>query len=443
MPAPVPSASQRIAEGKRLRDAVPRQAHVDLHPKDRSFDPIAVLLASGRHRVHNLLPIKYARMKVSPFAFFRGAVSIMAADLARLPHSSLLVQLCGDAHVQNLGSFAAPDGKLVFDLNDFDETIPGPWEWDVKRMATSLVLAGRESGHGHAHCYTAAAAFVSSYCRAIDAFSGQPVLQVARYQVHREERIAPIHAALRQSERARPLDLLKRFTVPGSKGRHFLDQPPLFHRIRGQAAHRVLTSLRPYRESLVPDHRHLFDLLRPVDVGFKVVGTGSVGLRDYVVYLEGNGPRDPLFLQIKQEVASAYSPFLSGTSFVTAAPGHHQGRRVAEGQRAIQPRSDLLLGWTTMGSHQYLVRQLNDHKGKVDLQLLRGSGLKNLALVAGELLARGHARSGDACRIRGYCGSGEKITKALGEFATEYADQTEADYRAFLAAIKSGKIKVA
>jgi uncharacterized protein (DUF2252 family) len=445
VPAPVPSASQRIAEGKRLRDAVPRQAHVDLHPKDRSFDPIAVLLASARHRVHLLLPIKYARMKVSSFAFFRGAVSIMAADLARLPHSSLVVQLCGDAHVQNLGSFAAPDGKLIFDFNDFDETIPGPWEWDVKRMATSLVLAGRESGHGHASCNTAAEAFVSSYCGAIDAFSQQPILQVARHQVHREERIAPIHAALLQSERARPLDLLKKFTEPGRSrhSRHFLNQPPLFRRIIGKGARAVIYSLPTYRNSLAPDRSHLFDLFRPIDVGFKVVGTGSVGLRDYVVYFEGNGPRDPLFLQIKQEVASAYSPFLAGVRFVTAAPAHHQGRRVAEGQRTIQPLSDLLLGWTTMGSHQYLVRQLNDHKGKVDLQLLRGSGLKSLALVAGELLARGHARSGDACRIRGYCGSPAKIVRALGAFATAYADQTEADYRAFLAAIKSGKIKVA
>jgi len=376
----------------------------------------------------------------------------MAADLARLPHSSLFVQLCGDAHVQNLGSFAAPDGKLVFDFNDFDETIPGPWEWDVKRMATSLVLAGRESGHGHAHCNTAAEAFVSSYCRAIDAFSHQPILQVARHQVHREESIAPIHAALLQSERARPLDLLKKLTEPGrrrprhsreSHSRHFRNLPPILRRIQGKDARAVLASLTPYLDSLAPDRPHLFDLFRPIDVGFKVVGTGSVGLRDYVVYCEGNGPRDPLFLQIKQEVASAYSPFLSGTRFVTAAPGHHQGRRVAEGQRAIQPLSDLLLGWTTMGSHQYLVRQLNDHKGKVNLQLLRGGGLKSLALVAGELLARGHARSGDACQIRGYCGAGEKIPRALREFATAYADQTETDYRAFLAAVKNGKIKVA
>jgi uncharacterized protein (DUF2252 family) len=199
----------------------------------------------------------------------------------------------------------------------------------------------------------------------------------------------------------------------------------------------VLGSLGIYRESLTPERRHLFDLFRGIDVGFKVVGTGSVGLRDYVVLFEGNGPRDPMFLQIKQEVASAYAKFLPGTD------GGNQGRRAAEGQRAMQPMSDLLLGWTRIGTHDYLVRQLNDHKGRIDLQTLRGGGLARLAVVAGELLARGHARSGDACQIRGYCGSGAKMARALGNFAAEYADQTEADYRAFTGAIKKGKIAVA
>ncbi len=432
------SAQQRIAEGKNRRSVVSRQVQANLDPRDRRFDPIAVLLASGAGRVRQLLPIKYARMKESPFAFFRGAVSIMAADLARLPNSGLHVQLCGDAHVQNLGSFAAPDGKFVFDLNDFDETIQGPWEWDVKRMAASLVLAGQQSGHGRAACRAAAEICIESYCRSIQEFSREPVLQVARHQVHREDRIEPVHAALRQSERARPLDLLKKFTKPDRHGcPRFRDQRPLFWRIRGQAAQEILRSVDAYRQTLAPERRQLFGLFRSIDVGFKVVGTGSVGLRDYVVLFEGNGPKDPMFLQIKQEVASAYARFLPG------AANQHQGRRVAEGQRAIQPLSDLLLGWTSIGSHEYLVRQLNDHKGIIDLQLLRGRGLNSLAMVAGELLSRGHARSGDACQICGYCGSGVKIAKALGNFAAEYADQTEADYHAFVAAIKGGKIKAA
>jgi uncharacterized protein (DUF2252 family) len=326
---------------------------------------------------------------------------------------------------------------LVFDLNDFDETIRGPWEWDVKRMAASIVLAGRESGHDRAASKSAAEACAGSYCRSIEEYSRQPLLQVARHQVHREERIEPVHAALQQSERARPLDLLKRFTEPERHGGpHFRDQRPLLWRIRGQAAQEVLRSLGAYRKTLAPERRHLFDLFRGIDVGFKVVGTGSVGLRDYVVLFEGNGPQDPMFLQIKQEVPSAYAKFLPGPT------NQHQGRRVAEGQRAIQPLSDLLLGWTSIGPHEYLVRQLNDHKGSIDLQRLRAGGLKSLALVAGELLARGHARSGDPCQISGYCGSGEKLAQTLGDFAAQYADQTEADYRAFVAAIKSGKIKV-
>jgi uncharacterized protein (DUF2252 family) len=437
------SVEQRIEEGKKRREIAARQAHAHLHPKARKFDPIAVLVASGADRVRRLLPVKYARMHASPFAFFRGAVAVMAADLARLPNSGLYVQLCGDAHVQNLGSFAAPDGKLVFDLNDFDETIRGPWEWDVKRMAASIVLAGREADHGREPCASAAVAFAERYCESIREFSELPVLQVARHQVHREERIAPIHAALLQSQRARPLDLLKKYTEPDRRGMpRFRDLPPLFRRVTGKTAQEVLRSLSEYRESLAPERRHFFDLFRSIDVGFKVVGTGSVGLRDYVVMFEGNSAKDPMFLQIKQEVASAYAKYLPGDVEESIAD-ETQGRRAAQGQRAIQPMSDLLLGWTRIGPYDYLVRQLNDHKGSIDLAQLRGAGLKNLALVAGELLARGHARSGDACRIRGYCGSAAKTSKALANFAVEYADQTELDYQAFLAAIKRGRIKVA
>ena len=430
-------AKERIRLGKSRREHVSRTALAELHPKKRAFDPIDVLRASTEGRVPQLLPVKYARMKESPFAFFRGAVSIMAADLGRLANSGLHVQLCGDAHLQNLGSFASPDGKLVFDLNDFDETIRGPWEWDVKRMAASIILAGQECGHARTGCREAAEAFTESYCRAIAGFSEMPILEVGRYQIHRQKRVQPIHSALQQSERARPLDLLKKFTEKDSHGRRrFRDLRPGFWRIRGAKANEILSSLGAYRQSLALERRHLFDLFQSLDVGFKVVGTGSVGLRDYVVLFEGNGELDPMFLQIKQEVASAYARFLPSAQL-------HQGRRAAEGQRAIQSISDLLLGWTTVGHHHYLVRQLNDHKGSIDLQRLRGGGLSSLALVAGELLARGHARSGDVCQIRGYSGSGTKMAKVLRDFACQYADQTEADYGTFIAAIKSGRIKSA
>ncbi len=215
----IANQQERTRFGKSRREMVSRAAQADLRPKERRFDPLDILRAAAEGRVRQLLPIKYARMSVSPFAFFRGAVSIMAADLGRLPHSGLSVQLCGDAHLQNLGSFAAPDGSLVFDLNDFDETIRGPWEWDVKRMAASIVLAGDASGHTRPQSKEAAELFAANYCRSIHEFSELPILQVARRQIHRQARIQPIHAALRQSERSRPLDLLKKFTEPDSRGR--------------------------------------------------------------------------------------------------------------------------------------------------------------------------------------------------------------------------------
>jgi len=435
---PSATAKERIAAGRKQRELAGRRAHAAWRAEGRPFDPIEVLLASADGRLPRLLPLKYARMKASPFAFFRGAVSIMAADLAALPNSGLQAQLCGDAHVQNLGSFAAPDGRLVFDINDFDESIRGPWEWDVKRMAASLVLAGRESGHDLQACRAAAEECAAAYCRFMQELSRLPYLDLARLQVHREERVAPVHAALRQSERARPLDLLQRFTERGRDGSpRFRDMKPVLWRVQGAEARGVMHSLGAYRQTLLSDRRQFFDRFRPFDVGFKVVGTGSVGLRDYVILFEGNGPKDPLFLQVKQEAASAYAKYLPDASAA------HHGRRTADAQRAIQPLSDLLLGWTAIGPHQYLVRQLNDHKGGIDLRKLRGGGLRSLATLAGELLARGHARSGDAYQIRGYCGSGKKMAKALGEFAVHYAAQTEADYKAFLAATRSGRIKAA
>lgn len=433
----IKTAKERIESGKGRRNVISRAELGELHSERRKFDPIDVLLSSVEGRITKLLPLKYARMSVSPFAFFRGAVSIMAADLARLPDTGLQVQLCGDAHVQNMGSFAALDGRLVFDLNDFDETIRGPWEWDVKRMATSLILAGREARQKRLTRRAAVHAFAASYCQWMAEFGHAPVLQVARHIIHRGANCAPVHAAVRESQRVTPLTLLKRVTETRPDGeRRFRNLRPVLWRVTGDEAKRVLAALDAYRESLAPERRHLFDLFRPLDVGFKVVGTGSVGMRDYVVLFEGNGSKDPMFLQIKQEMKSAYAPHLP------EQVQKHEGRRVADGQRAIQAVSDLLLGWTAFGGHEYLVRQLNDHKGGIDLETLRGGGLESLALVAGELLARGHARSGDACAVHGYCGEGTKMVKAILSFAVAYADQTEADYAKFMAAIKSGRIKV-
>jgi uncharacterized protein (DUF2252 family) len=413
--------------GQARRKQVGRQQHGELKPKARRSTALGLIDRSMRGRVPALIKLKYQLMAVSPFAYFRGAAPVMAADLSVLPSTGIAAQLCGDAHVRNLGAYAAPDGRLVFDINDFDETIHGPFEWDLKRMAASLVLAGRESGHKDAASREAVVRCVERYCALMRAFAKMPALEATRYQVHRLGGIVPIHAALLKAERATPVHALEQLTVPaGTKARgarRFKEVKPTLTRVTGARAAAVLAALEPYRAMLEPQRQHLLSFYRPADVAFKVVGTGSVGLRDYCIYLEGNGPGDPLFLQIKEETASAYAAYLPD-----AHPVAHNGQRVAEGQKSMQMQSDPFLGWTQMGGRQYLVRQLNDHKGAIELEDLKGGGLGAFAEVCGELLARGHARSGDAAVIAGYLGSGGGFAEALGKFGTAYADQSEKDW---------------
>lgn len=428
----------RLREGRKRRTHLSRSDLGQVHAHKRPMNALDVLLNATEGRLPRLLPVKYGRMNASPFAFFRGAVSVMAADLALEPNTGLTVQLCGDAHVQNLGSFEAPDGRIIFDVNDFDETIAGPWEWDVKRMAASIVLAGFQSDHRRSVCAGAVEAFAEAYSRTIEEFSAEPILVAARHQIHRVKKVQAVSAALQQAERANPIDLLKKYTETDGHGRlRFKKVDGVLWRVQGKERRDVLDSLALYRKSVAPDRIHLFDFFKPLDVAFKIVGTGSVALRDYVILMEGNGASDPLFLQIKQEVASAYAPHLKLKAYA------HQGERVVEGQRKIQALSDLLLGWTHIGNDDYLVRQLNDHKGSVDLNQLRGEGLASLAGVAGELLARGHARSGDAVAIKGYIGSGDKVLQAIVHYALEYAAVTEADFEVFQKAVREGRVKVA
>jgi uncharacterized protein (DUF2252 family) len=423
----IPTAKERRSLGQARRRQVHRQDHARWDSRLRQHDPLALVAESMRGRVPSLVPLKYERMLASPFGFFRGAVPVMAADLALLPQTGIVNQICGDAHVRNLGAFAAPDGRLLFDINDFDETIRGPFEWDLKRLATSLVLAARETeGKGNApkNAEAAVRQFIASYRKLIDTLSRMPVIEVARYQVHRLQRISPVSTALMKAERATPLHTLDTMTLATKNGRIFKEDPPILRRLKPQQARAVLASVKPYRESLQPERQHFLNQYRPVDVAFKVVGTGSVGLRDYLIYLEGNGQRDPLFLQMKEEPGSAYA------SYLPASPdcAGHQGRRVVNGQRAMQFLSDPFLGWTTIASRDYLVRQLNDHKGSIDIEDMAGQGLIDYAAICGELLARGHARSGDACLIAGYLGNGTKFAAAIAEFAESYADQTEKDW---------------
>ena len=429
----------RLKKGQARRKDVPRSKLAQVHRRSNASPSIGIVLSATEGRVPSLLQIKYSRMSQNAFAFFRGAVSIMAADFSNEPNTGLTVQLCGDAHVQNLGCFEAPDGRLVFDINDFDETTPGPWEWDVKRMATSIILAGEQSAHGRSACQQAAETFVTSYCVTIETLAGTPVLDAARHQIHRIQRSGPVAAAWQQAVRATADDLLKKYTETAVRKNavRFREIPQQLWRIHGKERTDVLDSLALYRQSLAPERVHLFDFFRPLDVAFKVVGTGSVGLRDYIVLMEGNGPGDPLFLQIKQEVASAYAPFLH------AAPPANQGERVVIGQRRIQPASDLLLGYTRIGEHDYLVRQMSDHKAGINLNKLRGPALGSLAEIAGELLARGHARSGDAIAIKGYIGAPEKVIRAIVNYATNYSRLMHSDFEAFTKAINEGKVKAA
>ena len=404
-------------------------------PADRQ-DPVALILACARGRLPQLLPIKYQRMAASAFGFFRGAAPIMAADLAAQPRCGLNVQICGDAHVRNLGSFSAPDGRLIFDLNDFDETVHGPFEWDVKRLATSLVLAGREANDSEKHCEAAVRSFVRAYREAMFGFSRMTVLDLARYRVHRHLDFAPVRSVLRTAERATPQHNLERLTsFVGGKSR-FKQEPPLLTRVDGKTESHVLASLRSYRQTLAPERQHFFDRYHPVDVAFKVVGAGSVGTRDYVVLMLGNGKTDALFLQIKEEPPSCYARYLP-----QLCRAEHEGRRVVEGQRAMQAQSDIFLGWTSMGSRDYLVRQLSDHKASIEVEDLKGDGLLQYALMCGEVLAKGHARSGDPCALAGYLGTSTKFDTAMAAFAVAYADQTASDHKEFIAAIKSGKMK--
>ncbi len=426
---------------------MPRKQNAEFSAKDRLTPPLQLLHRSVKGRVPALIKIKYERMIASPFGYFRGAVPVMAADLSAIPNTGILVQLCGDAHVNNLGAYAAEDGRLIFDINDFDETFQGPFEWDLKRMAASLVVAGRAAGNKDSVNTRAVLRCIISYAERMRAYAPMPVLEMIRDQISRIEEIAPVHLALRKALRTTPLHTLEQLTEPvpaaGSTvdpskkaakpakevdlntPRQYRENKPILTRVTGAKAKTVIDSLKAYAQTLQSQRQHFLAQYRPVDVAFKVVGTGSVGLRDYCVYMEGNGPGDPLFLQIKEEAASAYAPYLSDPHVPK-----HQGQRVVEGQRLIQTGTDILLGYTTIEGRDYLVRRLSDHKASIELTDLNGEGLIEYAQLCGELLARGHARSGDAQEIAGYLGAGEGFADALAKFGHRYADQTEKDWEA-------------
>jgi uncharacterized protein (DUF2252 family) len=436
------SAAERCSLGVNARKQVGRGAHGVLDRKRCPAAPLELLAAAEKGRVAKLLTLKHERMAASAFGFFRGAVPIMAADLAAHPNTGLTTLLCGDAHLLNLGAYAAADGRLVFDINDFDETIRGPFEWDVKRLATSLILGGREAGVKKADRRAAVLEFTGQYRRWMRTFAAMPVLEMARYQIHRLSKVQPMPAILKAAERSTALKSLEKLTevtpgkgpAGGGEARRFRSLAPLLEPVRGKTRQLVLDALGEYARTLQPERRHFLAQYRAVDVAFKVVGTGSIGLRDYCVYMEadhagadafgGRSAEDPLFLQVKEEPASAYAAYLPEG----AAGRTQQGHRVVDGQRAMQLTSDPFLGYTTVEGRDYLVRQLNDHKASLDLKTLTAASLLGYADVCGELLARGHARAGDAVAIAAYMGNSDRFDRGVLRFAAAYADKTEEDW---------------
>ena len=421
--------ADREAFGSSLRARVKRgdQAAWTSEPRDM----LARLHASEAGRRRELLAVRHGKMATSPFGFLRGGAWIMAPDLAALPHIGYVVQICGDAHVRNLGAFAGLDGHIVFDVNDFDETCRAPWEWDLKRLAISLVLVGREARASDRACRDAVEAMVRSWRETLHALADLPAVELARYCVHRFAPDGAVGRVLRKAERMSPLHARDELCADHQR---FALEPPLLEVDRDTRA-KVLASLDSYRDTLGPNRQQVLDCYLAFDVAFKVAGTGSIGGRNYVVLLVGNGPDDPLILQVKQALPSCYE-----AQGLVAATAAHQGKRVAEGQHRMQTWADPFLGWTTIDGDPFYVRQLADHKASIDPADLERRSLVEYARVCGETFAKAHARTGDAAVLFGYAGRADNLDRALAKLARAGADQVTQDWEALVAAISRGEI---
>lgn len=454
-----PTVGERVERGKRARGRVPRSTFGAWTPPADRPDPVEVLEAQGATRVPELLPIRHVRMAASPFAFYRGAAAVMAADLADQPRTGLRVQLCGDAHLLNFGGFASPERTLVFDLNDFDETLPGPFEWDVQRLAASFEIAARDRGFDDAERARVVLTAARAYREAMRGFAAMGNLDVwytrltvedvaARYGAERGAKA--LQAFRRNVEKAESKDRLKakaKLTETVGGELRFRADPPLLVPIRdllaGHDAHDlealVRAALRSYRHSLPADRRHLLEGYRFVDLARKVVGVGSVGTRCWVALLVGRDDDDPLFLQVKEAEASVLEAHLGASGFA------NHGQRVVEGQRLLQAASDIFLGWQAVDGvdgrrHDYYMRQLWDWKASASVETMDPGTLEIYARICGWTLARGHARSGDRIAIAAYLGSGDTFDRSMATFAAAYAERNEADHRAMLDAVSSGRL---
>jgi uncharacterized protein (DUF2252 family) len=457
--------SERVSAGKAARSRTPRSSHGEWQAAADRQDPVAILESQAESRVPELVPLRYGRMAVSPFTFYRGAAAVMAADLAGTPASGLRVQACGDAHLSNFGVFAAPDRRLVFDLNDFDESLPGPWEWDVKRLAASFEIAARENGFKRKERRAVVITVGREYREAVRTFAAMPNLEIwyarldvdqvlgelkeelrgkseARKDVRRAEKAL---AKARAKDSTRALDRLTR-NVDGEL--RFVSKPPIVVPLdellegnrRGEVEAALHSVIDAYRSSLQTDRRRLLDTYRFRDLAHKVVGVGSVGTQAWILLLTGRDDGDPLVLQAKEAEASVLEPYVGKSRF-----GNH-GRRVVEGQRLMQAASDSFLGWCPAAGvdgrkRDFYVRQLWDGKGSPETEEMTPRAMGIYARMCGWTLARAHARSGDAIAIGSYLGSSDSFESAIAEFSRLYADQNESDFAALTAAIDSGRVE--
>jgi uncharacterized protein (DUF2252 family) len=455
------SPAERDAAGKAAREAAPRSSHGDWSPAADRPDPVELLEQQATSRVGQLLPLRYGRMLVSAFTFYRGAAAIMAADLADTPASGLTAQLCGDAHLANFGAYASPDRELVFDVNDFDETLPGPWEWDVKRLAASFSVAGRDRGFPAPERRRIVAAMAAEYRTAMRRLAGIGNLEVWYTQMDvptiaerweaaaGEKEVKAFRRNLAKAQAKDRMRALSKLTHEVDGQLRIVSEPPLVIPLReladadpDEVEARVREILADYRETLAEDRRVLLDSYRYVDAALKVVGVGSVGTRAWIVLLQGRDEGDPLFLQVKEAQPSVLEPYAEPTAFA------QQGERVVQGQRLVQAASDILLGWVRAKGidsqeRDYYVRQLWDQKGSARVENMDPRALTAYAQICGITLAHAHARSGDRIAIAGYLGKGDTFDKAMAAFAESYADQNERDYEALKAAADEGRIEVA
>ena len=457
-----PSRADRVARGKDARAVAPLESHAEFVPA-RKRDPVGLLLEQAKTRVPELVPVRHGRMLVSAFTFYRGAALPMAADLATTPTSGLRVQLCGDAHLSNFGAFASPERSLVFDVNDFDETLPGPFEWDVKRLAASMTVAGRDNGFTAKDCRKLALAAGEGYRTAMRGFADQTFMDVWYTHVDIQSALAEFRSEMKEKNykeaqkmlgKAHTSDTMKavgKLTTVVDGQRRIISQPPLivpveeiFAGVQADAIYELIrTVLGKYRRTLQSDRRHLLEQFAMVQVARKVVGVGSVGTRAYVVLMDAGDGVEPLFLQAKEAQPSVLAEYAGRSKY------NNQGERAVAGQHLMQAESDIFLGWTRVSNpldgidRDFYVRQLKDWKFSIPIEMMIPQGMTLYARLCGATLARAHARSGDRIALAAYLGGSDKFDQAIADFAETYADQNERDYAALQTAVKEGRAEVA